>query len=70
MSSTDPTAEDRITNLELELMYQRKLIEDLSEHLSAAHQELGVLRAQIERMERWAKNLEAPLPPNEKPPHY
>jgi uncharacterized coiled-coil protein SlyX len=64
------TQEERITEAELELMYQRKYIEDLSDQLAAAHRELELLRARVERLEAWAKNLATPLPPNEKPPHY
>ncbi len=62
---------ERITELELELMAQRELLETLSGQLAAVSDESATLAKRIARVER---QLEAALglldvPPNEKPPH-
>lgn len=62
----------RITELELELMAQRELLEVLNGELTSANETIEVLRARVERLERQVQELLSviDLPVNEKPPHY
>lgn len=63
---------DRITELELELMAQRDLIDTLNAELTAANARADVMELRIERLERQFENLTAVIeaPTNDKPPHY
>ncbi|MEL6187863.1 MAG: SlyX family protein [Myxococcota bacterium] len=64
--------DDRITELELELMAQRDLLETLNQELTEANARVEVLEKRAERLERQMENIVASLEPvpSEKPPHY
>jgi uncharacterized coiled-coil protein SlyX len=65
--------QDRLTEIEVALAYDRKMIDDLSDALYASNKEIELLRRKVEKLERLVEQLlgqaEGP-PPNEVPPHY
>ena len=63
---------ERITELELELMVQRDLLEELNGQLTFANRTVERLEARVRRLEGQTEQLvrEVFPPPNEKPPHY
>ncbi|MCC7383958.1 MAG: SlyX family protein [Deltaproteobacteria bacterium] len=69
MASND----DRLTEIEIAISYDRELIEQLNQELYLAHQEIEALKKRAERLERSVEALLGEIegaPPNEKPPHY
>lgn len=66
------STEDRVTELELELMAQRDLVETLNIELTAANDRASVLGRRVDRLERQIEDLMNLLeaPPSEQPPHY
>lgn len=64
--------EQRITELELELMAQRDLLDTLNQELTSANDRIGLLEKRADRLERQLESMAALLEdrPNEKPPHY
>lgn len=63
---------ERITELELELMAQRDLIDALNAELTAANDRGGVLAQRVDRLETQVEALMQVVdrPIVEKPPHY
>lgn len=63
---------ERITELELELMSQRDLLDTLNVELTAANERADVLQKRVDRMEHQLEAMLAviDMPANEKPPHY
>lgn len=63
---------ERITELELELMAQRDLLDALNAELTAANGTIEVLEKRVDRLERQLEAVLAAVdvPANDKPPHY
>lgn len=66
-------SEDRLTEIEVALAYDRRMLDDLSQALYEANQEIAALKKKIERLERTLDATVAQVEgviPDEKPPHY
>lgn len=67
-------SDERLTDIEVALAYDRRLIEELNEALIDAHKTIDVLLARVKRLEDLVQNVNDQLhvtpPGNEKPPHY
>lgn len=63
---------ERITELELELMAQRDLLDVLNGELTATNLQNEVLKKRVERLERQLEGVLSVIdvPANERPPHY
>lgn len=66
-------SDERLTQIEIALAYDRRMIDELNTELYTANQEIAVLKGKVERLERAMEQLIGQIdgpPPNEKPPHY
>jgi uncharacterized coiled-coil protein SlyX len=63
---------ERITDLELELMVQRDLLEELNRQLTAANRTVERLEERVRLLEGQTEQLvrEVFPNPNDEPPHY
>lgn len=66
------TDAERMTELELELMAQRELLETLDSELTTANNRVEFLEKRVERLERQLEDVSTLLeaPSSDKPPHY
>lgn len=66
------TETDRLTELELELMAQRDLMEELNRQLTTANRTVERLEERLRQLEGQTEQLAREVfpPPNEKPPHH
>lgn len=65
--------DERLTDIEVALAYDRRLIEQLNDALVDANKTIDVLEARVKRLEELVQSVTHHfnvLPPNEKPPHY
>jgi uncharacterized coiled-coil protein SlyX len=66
-------SDPRLTEIEVALSYDRRMIDELSGELYRANQEIEGLRQRVARLEKALDALSGQVegaPPNEKPPHY
>lgn len=66
-------SEDRLTEIEIALAYDRRLIEELDEALVDANRTIDALTARVKRLEELLSSVAEQVqgaPANEKPPHY
>jgi SlyX protein len=64
------TEHDRITELEIRLAHQDKVIVELNEVITAQWKKLESLERQIRRLDEEVQAMDASEVPNQKPPHY
>lgn len=63
--------EQRVTELEIHLAHQDRLLAELNANLIEANQTIDLLNKRLERAELTLRDLlNAQLPANERPPHY
>lgn len=63
--------EDRITELEIKLVYQEQLIRDLDALVRTFGDKLDAQARELEKLKAGVRSPEVPMgPQNEKPPHY
>lgn len=63
--------EQRVTELEIHLAHQDRLLAELNRNLVEANQTIDLLNKRLERSELTLRDLlSAQLPANERPPHY
>lgn len=70
---SDTMSDERLTDIEVALAYDRRLIEDLNDALVDANKTIAILAARLKRLEDMLAAVSEQvhgLPPNEKPPHY
>lgn len=67
-------SDERLTDIEVALAYDRRLIEELNEALVDAHKTIDVLEKRVKRLEGLIQSLADQVhvtpPGNETPPHY
>jgi SlyX protein len=63
------TNDDRITELEIKLMHQERLVETLNEVIIEQRAQMDQLRRRLEGLERKLEDSDEE-PTNEPPPHY
>jgi SlyX protein len=63
------TSDDRITELEIKLMHQERLVETLNEVIIEQRAQMDQLRRRLEGLERKLEDSDEE-PTNEPPPHY
>jgi len=64
---------ERLTDIEVALAYDRRSLEEMNEALIDAHKEIEGLKLRVKRLEEMIQGLSETLdgaPANEKPPHY
>ena len=63
--------EDRITELEIKLVYQEQLIRELDTLVRAFGDKLDATTRELEKLKQAIRSPETPMgPANEPPPHY
>lgn len=63
--------EDRVTELEIKLTYQERLVETLNQALIEQQAEIDVLKRQLAQLHERLGSVALPDPPDgEPPPHY
>lgn len=62
--------DDRLTELELRYMVQQDLLQKLSDVVLQQGRDLDRLRREVEMLRGRMNDGPAPLPADEKPPHY
>jgi SlyX protein len=63
-------SDDRLTELEIRYMVQQDLLQKLSEVLLQQGRDLERLRREVELLRGRINDGPAPMPADEKPPHY
>ncbi|MCS6902059.1 MAG: SlyX family protein [Myxococcales bacterium] len=62
------TPEERLTELEIRYTHQQEVIDQLSDLVAWQGRQLDALRAELDRLRRYAEADEPS--PHERPPHY
>lgn len=66
-----PHTEHRLTEIEIRIEYQERLIETLNQVILEMRDEMQLMRRDIQKMKHQLDDTQMPLgPANEKPPHY
>jgi SlyX protein len=62
--------DDRLTELEIRVSHQDKVIADLNDVITAQWKKIEMLERQLRRLDEEVQALDMTDTPNQKPPHY